>query len=116
PVLDVGANSGVYRSTDNGASWKLFPYQASDGSLADGGYLPNAPVNDLDLSLGYINTTTGEPNVSTGEDLLVASTGGRGSYGIRVAPIAVNLALVGGGNVSPTTPPTITGYSEETAS
>src|SRR5207248_10058604 len=74
PVLYIRADSGVYRSTDKGATWQLFPNQATDGSDADGGVLPNVPVNDLDLSVGPINTTTGQPNVSTGLDLLVATT------------------------------------------
>jgi subtilisin-like proprotein convertase family protein len=127
PMLYVAANSGVYRSTDRGATWKLFPNQATDGTVtADGGLLPNAPVTDLDLSLGNIDPTTGQPvmtakdgngNVTQklGNDLLVASTAGRGSFGIRLAPIVTNLGLASGGNTSATTTPTVTGYSEQSA-
>ena len=127
PALYVSADSGVYRSLDKGASWKLFPNQATDGSVgADGGNLPNVPVSDLDLSLGNIDPTTGEPQMTVkdgngnitqtlGQDLLVASTFGRGSFGIRVAPLVQYLGLSGGGNVTTTLTPTITGYSEQSA-
>ncbi len=116
PALYVGADSGVYRSLDKGLTWKLFPNQATDGSVsADGGMLPNVPISQLSLSLGNIDPNTGEPLVSTGNDLLVASTLGRGSFGIRLAPIVVGLGLQGGGNTTPTTTPTITGYSEQSA-
>ena len=127
-MLYVGANGGVYRSTDNGSHWTLFPNQATDGSVtADGGALPNAPVTGLDLSLGDIDPTTGEPEtvipdpanpgktIVDGQDLLVASTYGRGAFGIRVAPLVEFLGLSGGGNVTNTTTPTITGYSEQSA-
>ena len=127
PMLYVSANSGVFRSTDKGLTWQYFPNQATDGSVtADGGLLPTVPVSDLDLSLGNIDPTTGQPQMTIkdaqgnvtqtlGNDLLVATTFGRGSYGIRVAPFALNLGLSTGGTNSPTTTPTITGVSEESA-
>ncbi len=118
PVLYVGADSGVYRSLDQGQTWTLFPNQAVDGTpstVGDGGLLPSVQVNDLDLALGNVNQTTGEPKVSTGSDLLVASTDGRGSYGIRVAPLVLNLGLQGGGTQTASAQPTIVGNSEETA-
>ena len=127
PMLYVSANSGVFRSTDKGLTWQYFPNQATDGSVTvDGGLLPNVPVSDLDLSLGNIDPTTGQPQMTVkdsqgkitqtlGNDLLVATTFGRGSYGIRVAPLALNLGLSTGGTNSPTTTPTITGVSEESA-
>jgi subtilisin-like proprotein convertase family protein len=114
PVLYVGTNSGVYRSVDKGATWLPFPNASIDGGQT-GGALPDAPVSDLDFSLGNINPTTGEPTVSTGQDLLVASTFGRGSYGIRVAPLVINLGLPGGGTTSANTTPTMIGYTEQTA-
>ena len=53
--------------------------------------------------------------LTTGLDLLVATTAGRGSYGIRVAPLAVGMALATGGASSNTTTPIIVGYSEQSA-
>lgn len=88
PLLYVGGNGGVYRSVDNGATWSLFPDVAFNNSpLGAGGGLPNAHVTDLDLSLGLINPTTGRPDVSTGPNLLLASTYGRGQFAIRLAPL-----------------------------
>jgi subtilisin-like proprotein convertase family protein len=84
PVLYVGGLGGVYRSVDNGRNWTIFPAKA-DGALRDGGFLPNARVTDLDLSLGNINPTTGRPDTATGPDMLVVTTFGRGTFGIRLA-------------------------------
>ena len=89
PALYVAGEGGVYRSTDDGQSWVLFPgtVPASPTPPGIGGGLPNAHVTDLDLALGNISPTTGRPDVSTGPNLLVASTYGRGSFAIRLAPI-----------------------------
>jgi subtilisin-like proprotein convertase family protein len=84
PVLYVGGEGGVYRSLDNGRSWIIFPAKA-DGAWMDGGFLPNTRVTSLNLSLGNINPTTGRPDNSTGPDMLVVTTFGRGTFGIRLA-------------------------------
>jgi subtilisin-like proprotein convertase family protein len=115
PVLYVGGNAGVYRSLDAGATWTQFPNQSIDGADTDGGLLPHAPVTDLDFQLGNINPTTGQPLVSTGSDLLMASTFGRGAYGIRVAPLVFYFGLSGGGTNANGFKPTFTGYSEQGA-
>ena len=52
PVLYVGGQAGVFRSTDNGQSWSIFPNIALDGSSQDGGYLPNASVTELEYGPG----------------------------------------------------------------
>ena len=87
PVLYVGGEGGVFRSFDNGLSWRSFPDQGINNSPADMGYLPTSRVSDLDLALGAIDPTTGRPIVSTGPNILVASTYGRGAFAIRLAPI-----------------------------
>ena len=89
PMLYVAGQGGVYRSTDDGQTWALFPGAdlASPTPPGIGGGLPNAQVTDLDLALGNINPTTGRPDVSTGPNLLLATTYGRGSFAIRLAPI-----------------------------
>ncbi len=87
PMLYVAGEGGVYRSLDDGVTWRLFPDTDLNSAPREGGYLPNAHVTDLDLSLGNINPTTGRPNVATGENLLLATTYGRGSFAIRLAPI-----------------------------
>ena len=66
PVLYVGAGnsfsdgSGVFQSLDNGTTWTLFP-STTYGAVAQGGYLPHAPVTDLNVSLGNIDANTGKP-------------------------------------------------------
>lgn len=99
PMLYVAGQGGVFRSYDNGQNWTLFPDGTTnvDGTinnasllnspLGNGGGLPNTIVTDLDLSLGNIDPTTGRPDVSTGPNTLMASTFGRGTYAIRLAPI-----------------------------
>ena len=42
------------------------------------------------MVLGNVDPNTGHPNVSTGPNLLLATTYGSGSYGIRLAPIIFN--------------------------
>jgi hypothetical protein len=113
PVLFVGGEGGVFRSIDKGVSWHRFPEVAIDGGPTLGGYLPNAQVSDLDLALGNINPTTGQPDVSTGPDVLLVSTYGRGSFAIRLAPII----LPGSVQASSTNTPdaTLIGISAPTA-
>jgi subtilisin-like proprotein convertase family protein len=121
PYLYVGGDGGVFRSTDGGKTWAIFPSIAG-GAPVDGGYLPNAAVTDLDLSLGNINPTTGKPDQATGPDMLIATTYGRGAFAIRLdanlipgphvvslvpgTPVATSIAAVDitfSGPVDPTT-------------
>jgi hypothetical protein len=84
PVLYVGGEGGVFRSIDNGSTWTVFPDVAHDGAPANGGYLPVGQVTHLDLSIGNINPTTGFPDRTTSEDVLVATFYGRGEFDIRL--------------------------------
>ena len=133
PILFAGGEGGVFRSTDAGVTWSLFPNAdpATTGTLGDGGNLPNALVTDLQITLGQINPTTGRPDVSTGPNILTAATYGRGAFTIRLAPITFaasvqldpNLPAPGGSDngVSPTDKitsvlqPVFDGLSEQTA-
>ena len=143
PMLYVGAEGGVFRSIDNGASWNFFPsidpgsVDATPIEAGNGGGLPNAIVTDLDLALGEIDPTNGRPNVSTGPNVLLATTYGRGAFTIRLAPIvfpnskanpaAIHLSqtLPGPGgsdtgqfnndNITNVTQPYIEGLSEQSA-
>ncbi len=106
PVLYAGGDSGVFRSTNHGTTWALFPAMAN-GATADGGYLPTVEVTDLDLVYGNLNAT-GVPDQSTARNVLVASTYGRGLYAIRLDPSAVPAGLGTSGpwvNTAPLTPP-----------
>ena len=93
PLLYVGGDGGVYQSSDKGKSWALFPAPLVN-SVNDfpnppgvGGGLPNAQVNDLDLSLGNVDPTTGRAIARPGDpNVLVATTYGRGEFAIRLAP------------------------------
>jgi subtilisin-like proprotein convertase family protein len=135
PVLYVGGDSGVFRSVDGGKTWTIFPDVAHDGAKQDGGFLPNVNVTSLSLALGNINPTTGHPVVldpvtgAKGPDVLMASTFGRGSFAIRVAPVIVdgslqldpNLPAPKGSNVGPlpgtisVITPVLDGMSEQSA-
>src|SRR5207249_4831751 len=96
PVLYVGSNSGVYQSLDAGKTWTLFP-TTTFGAVAEGGNLPHAAVTDLDLSLGNIDVATGRPDLAgpydpfvaspSDPDVLLATTYGRGSFAINLAPL-----------------------------
>ena len=89
PMLYVAGVGGVFRSTNNGTNWTVFPDQTLATPVPNGN-LPAATVSDLDLVLGNVDPTTGHPDVSTGPNLLLATTYGSGSYGIRLAPIVFN--------------------------
>jgi len=150
PMLYVSGEGGVVRSFDGGQTWTLFPDGTfnADGTanatallnspLGGGGGLPSAIVTDLDLSLGNIDPTTGRPDISTGANLLQASTFGRGAFAIRLAPIVfpntpTNSAILHLSTTAPTPPgtsdsgfintdavtnviqPVIEGLSEQTA-
>jgi subtilisin-like proprotein convertase family protein len=84
PTLYAGGSAGVFRSTDGGISWTIFPNVANDGAIQDGGFLPNARITKLDLVLGNIDPTTGLPNQPDGPNMLVATTYGNGMFAIRL--------------------------------
>ncbi|MGL6075385.1 MAG: proprotein convertase P-domain-containing protein [Fimbriiglobus sp.] len=102
PILYVGAVGGVYRSLNNGVTWESFPGQSTlmdpttglpltdpatgqPRQVPRGGWLPNAEITDLDLSLGNIDPLTGYPQQSSGGfNMLTASTYGRGMWAIRL--------------------------------
>ena len=92
-MLYVSANSGVYRSLDNGVTWALFPAAndttlPNNGAQKDGGFLPSVQVSSLTLVQGEIDPTTGHAVPQPGDpDLLLATTFGRGQFAIRLAPI-----------------------------
>lgn len=100
PMLYVAGNGGVYRSTDKGQSWSLFPtaepnsYYASPNPAGPNAGLPNADVRDLDFSLGNIDPTNGRPVAKPGDpNILLATTYGRGSFAIRLAPVVFQNTL-----------------------
>ncbi|MFO0907024.1 MAG: Ig-like domain-containing protein [Isosphaeraceae bacterium] len=142
PMLYVGGLGGVYRSTDKGQTWSLFPLLVEPGSLnttsalnipGGNGGLPNAQINDLDISIGNVDPTTGRSIAAAGDpNLLLATTFGRGSFGIKLAPVVfanqikLDTALPApGGSQNGTAPdgtplvtvsqPVIDGVSEQTA-
>ena len=148
PLLYAAGDAGVYRSTDGGVAWSLFPaadpgsLQATTNPPGDGGGLPSVAVTDLDLALGAIDPTNGRPrsrisvdgnpaNDIVGTNVLLATTYGRGSFAIRLAPsvfpgsLSLDAALPapGGGDsgASPTdlvtnvAHPYIDGFSEQSA-
>jgi hypothetical protein len=83
PTLYVGGDGGVFRSLDLGKTWTFFP-DVNDGAAINGGYLPNAKVTKLELVLGNVQAGRIVPLQSTGPDLLVAYTFGRGAFAIRL--------------------------------
>ena len=88
PVLYVGGGSNVFVSLDNGQTWSLFPNVSFNGSPADGGFLPDAQVTQLNVVLGNVDPTTGRAVQQPGDpNVLLATTYGRGDYAIRLAPI-----------------------------
>jgi subtilisin-like proprotein convertase family protein len=84
PDLYVGGMGGVFKSSDFGRTWALYPAIANTGAVSDGGNLPNVEVTDLDLSIGNLNPSSGEYQPG-GLNLLLATTFGRGSWAIRLA-------------------------------
>jgi subtilisin-like proprotein convertase family protein len=93
PVLYVSANSGVYRSLDNGVTWAPFPATndstlPGSGGQQNGGFLPNAQVSQLSLVQGANDPTTGRAAPQPGDpNVLLATTFGRGQFAIRLAPV-----------------------------
>jgi hypothetical protein len=88
PVLYIGGDGGVFRSLDKGKTWTIFPQATTVNGIQvpDGGYLPVEQVTHLDLSVGDINPTTGLPNQSHSENILLVTTYGRGEFMIRLNP------------------------------
>ncbi|MFO0951497.1 MAG: Ig-like domain-containing protein [Isosphaeraceae bacterium] len=139
PILFVAGEGGVFRSLDKGQTWSLFPSQETNSIINQptppgiGGGLPNARVTDLDMSIGDVDPTTGRSVAKPGDpNILVATTFGRGTFAIRLAPVAFASSLglsttspaPGGsanGTASDGTPlstvaqPVFTGLSEQTA-
>lgn len=87
PRIYVAGDGGVYRLKDTQPvtggtfNWNWFPATA-DGSLVDGGYLPNAKITDLTLSIGQ--NLPNVPNTGSSPNVLLATTAGRGVYAIRL--------------------------------
>ncbi len=97
--------------------------------------LPNVHITDLNLSIGNIDPTTGRAVAAPGDpNDLFATTFGRGTFAIRLAPIVfpnsaaqpnniqLDASIAAGTNangipmVTPTTSrPIINGFSEQTA-
>jgi subtilisin-like proprotein convertase family protein len=139
PMLYVGGEGGVYRSTDDGTSWDYFPNDTTLGTLpatpgevggpppVPAGQVNNLPivhVSDMDLSLGDINPTNGRPIVTQNSpNILLATTFGQGQFAIRLAPVVfgntIQLDPVSdsshGSNVTNVTAPLVDGLSEQTA-
>jgi subtilisin-like proprotein convertase family protein len=89
PILYVGGNGGIFRSTDRGTTWTVFPNVANNGAAIDGGFLPTADITSLSLSDGNINPATGLPVPDNSTlNLLMATTYGRGAFAIAIPPPA----------------------------
>ena len=113
-ILYVGSEGAVFRSRNAGAAggttWSLFPNVIGDGAPADGGYLPRNRVTDLDLSIGNIDPTTGQPKKDgSGLNLLLATTYGRGQFAIRLDNALPINAFVSGPRVNTTTNTSVPG-------
>ena len=111
PVLYVGGEGGVFRSTNalTGATWNYFPAastytEVESGqtfAIPAGGFLPNVHVTDLDLVLGDIDPANGLPKQAEtgGLNLLLATTFGRGQFAIRLDPELPPNSIVSGPRV-----------------
>lgn len=97
PSLYVSGDGGVFRSRElsliGNSKWSFFPDVENESARVDGGYLPNAKIMDLDLSIGKFNVTNVDPNnpdrkllylPSDSLNMLVATTYGRGAFVIRL--------------------------------
>jgi subtilisin-like proprotein convertase family protein len=134
PMVYVGGNGGIFRTEDNGATWSPFPDQSLNTNNFVAGTIPSVDVTGLTLALGNVDPTTGHADVSTGPNVLLASTYGQGAFAIRLAPIVFNnvsnpialsptLPPPGGSDsgssntdkITNVTKPVITGLSEQSA-
>src|SRR5262249_5028152 len=77
-----------------GATWTLYPNAATNGAPQEGGFFPNVRVTDLNLNLGYLNPLTGSTNRSASENVLMATTYGRGAFAIRLSDAGFSQFLV----------------------
>ncbi len=95
PVLYLGGDGGVVNSTDFGKTWTIFPaFSTTNSATQSGGFLPAVRVTNLQLVLGNVNQVTGVPDTSTGLNMLVASTLGRGDFAIRLNTSAYSSNVV----------------------
>src|SRR5262249_22865232 len=61
PVLYVGGQGGVFRSTDRGRTWTALP-DINDAAAVAGGYLRNARLTDAARGRGNNNPQTAQPD------------------------------------------------------
>jgi subtilisin-like proprotein convertase family protein len=109
PMLYVAGQGGVLRSIDDGLNWAPFP-SADPTSLTstpnppgNGGGMPVSSVTSLSIAAGNIDVNTGRPLPQAGDpNLLLASTYGRGAFGIRLSPDVFSSSL----KIDPSTPNT----------
>ena len=109
PMLYVAGQGGVLRSTDNGITWEAFPSADPDSLTStptppgNGGGMPVSDVTSLFIAAGDIDVNTGRPIPQAGDpNLLLASTYGRGAFGIRLSPDVFPASL----ELDPNTPGT----------
>ena len=100
PMLYVAGQGGVLRSIDGGKSWTSYPtidpttLTSTPTPPGNGGGLPVSDVTSLTLTSGNIDPNTGRPVPQANDpDLLLASTYGRGAFGILLAPEAFSASL-----------------------
>jgi subtilisin-like proprotein convertase family protein len=123
PALYVGGqgngSGGVFRTRDNGQHWTVFPDTVpvtqkdvdggpGDGGVIAGGYLPDALVTDLNLSVGNLNTQSGLPDQGYATNTLVVTTYGRGQFAINLN-LSDPFNLIPGPSVASVTPTIPTG-------
>jgi subtilisin-like proprotein convertase family protein len=94
PVIYVGGNSGVFKTIDKGITWQLYPDTLNNNAPQEGGFLPNVRITDLDLMLGYLDPATGRFNHAASQNVLVASTYGRGAFAIRLDGSGIDQFLI----------------------
>ena len=107
PVLYVSARFGRVPVARQRPNLDPLPQHTLDGSTVNGGFLPHTSISGLVTSLGNINsrpacpiaagpynpTNPTPPGTAGDPDLLLASTYGSGSFGIRLAPLTLNASV-----------------------
>ncbi|HEX3150933.1 MAG TPA: proprotein convertase P-domain-containing protein [Gemmataceae bacterium] len=89
PVLYVGGDAGVFRSTRNPTDptktqWIRYPAVGANKASSEGGGLPVVKVTDLDLATGNVDPNSGRVIPAGSPDMLLATTLGRGSWSINL--------------------------------